>query len=169
MKSGLAGNLLGCGPFSLHGNKTHAISILSCDGGLRRCGCPGPAWSDHSPGPDRAAITTRDQLRADAGAAAFRHRGAGRHHHWPAGRATWRQACPIRRRSMPAGRHRSRHARACAGWRQHAGDSAARQPRRRSLDPAQIAPSAGLLRRGQLCLTGPRPTSYMPRVRDCGM
>ena len=134
-------------------------------------GAQAPPASGHAAGPDRAAIArTRRQLRADAADAAFRRGGAGRHHHRPAGRAARRQTGPIRRRAVPARRRRSRNARADAGRRQDAGDSAARQPRRRPDDPAEIAPFCRhLAGRARLCLTGPRPTPYMPRVRDCGI
>src|SRR4029077_9607859 len=153
-----------------HGNKTLAISVVCIDGGLRRCGGPGPAWSGHSPGPDRAAITiARRELRPDASPAAPRPGGARRHDHWTASRAAWRQTGALRWRAVPARRHRSRNARADAGCRQDPGYSAARQPWRRPLDPAEITPFTGLFRTCRVCLTAPRPTSYMPRVRDCGI
>ena len=98
---------------------------------------PGPTTP---PAANRAAIArTRRQLRADAAGAAFRHGGSGGNDHRPAGRAARRQTGPLRWRVVPAAGRRPRNARACAGHRQDARDSAARQPRRRPDNPAEIA------------------------------
>ena len=124
---------------SPHGNKTLAISLLSIDGGLRWGNRTGSAWSGHSPGPDRAAIAlARRQLCANATAGPSGGCGAGRPDNRPASRAARRQTGPVRWRIVPAGRRRSRNARADAGRRQYAGDSAPWQPRRRPRDPAEI-------------------------------
>jgi hypothetical protein len=68
----------------------------------------------------------------------------------------------------PAGVDPEMHAPAPDGGKTP-GDSAARQPRRRPDDPAEIAPFAGTWPNRRVCLTGPRPTPYMPRVRECGI
>ena len=86
------------------------------------------------PSPERAANCA--PMQPDA---ALRHGGSGRDHHRPAGRAARRQAGALGRRIVSAARRRSRNARACAGHRQDARDSATRQPRRRPDNPAEIA------------------------------
>jgi len=99
-----------------------------------------PAEPDDAAGPDRAAIAgAHRQLRADAARAALRHGGSGGNNHRPTGRAARRQTGALGRRIVSAGRRRSRNARACAGHRQDARDSATRQPRRRPINPAEIA------------------------------
>jgi hypothetical protein len=113
---------------------------MCADGGRRRGDGPGAARSCNAACQDGAALAgTRGQLRPHAADAEFRHGGSGRDHHRPAARAAGRQAGPIGWRIVPAAGRRSRNARACAGHRHDARDSAARQPRRRPDNPAEIA------------------------------
>ena len=143
---------------------------MSIDGGLRCGGRSSAAGPGHSPGPDRAAIAfARHQLRADATAGPSWRCRAGRPDHGSTGRAARRQIGPFRWSLVPASRCRSRNACADAGCRQYAGDSTARQPRRRPDNSAEIALFAGISRQMRVCLTGPSATSYMPRVRECGI
>ncbi len=119
-----------------------------CSDGGRRCGGrTGAAWPHDAAGPDCAAIAGPGgcrQLRTDATGAEFRRDGSGgknpgRNDHRPTGRAARRQTGALGRRIVSAARHRSRNACACAGRGQDARDSAARQPRRRPDNPAEIA------------------------------
>ena len=87
-----------------------------------------------APGHARA----RHGLHADAIDRAGKHRAEGCHHGSKPGTAR-RQAGEIRRRAMSAPRHRSGDAGSCPRQRQHAGDPAAGQPRRRPQRPAEIA------------------------------
>ena len=113
---------------------------MCADGGRRRGGCAGPAGpttppaKTAPPSPERAANCAPMQPKPNSGTAV-----PDGNHHRPAGRAARRQAGALGRRIVPAAGRRSRNARACAGHRQDARDSAARQPRRRPDNPAEIA------------------------------
>jgi hypothetical protein len=127
------------GPFSSHADQSVTPAFMRVNGGTRPRYRASPARADHAAGPDRAAGAGEvQQLLADA-ATGPEHVCAGGNNHRPAHGAAWRQACQIGRRAVSAGRHRPRNTGADAGGWQHAGDPTARQPRRRSLDPAEIA------------------------------
>jgi hypothetical protein len=136
-------NQCASGPFSPHADQTVAPSFMCADGGLRRGGSPGSASAGDTPGSNGPAVTrARRQLRTDATGPVLRHGRARANHNRPADRAAGRQTGPVGRRAVPARGRRSGHARTCAGYRQHAGDPAARQPRRRPHGPAEITPTA---------------------------
>ena len=134
-------------------------------GGVRCGERASPAGAGDTTGTDRAArAPALRRLHADATRAAARHGCARRHNDRPERRAPWRQACQNQRRAVPAGRRRPGNARTDPGYRQHAGDSAARQSRRRSKPPAEIR--RGLPRIAPAArLTCACAVSYMPRVR----
>ncbi len=136
-------NQCASGPFSPHADQTVAPSFMCADGGLRRGGSPGSASAGDTPGSNGPAVTRAGrQLRTDATGPVLRHGRARANHNRPADRAAGRQTGPVGRRAVPASGSRSGHARTCAGYRQHAGDPAARQPRRRPHGPAEITPTA---------------------------
>jgi hypothetical protein len=113
---------------------------MRVNGGTRPRYRASPARADHAAGPDRAAGAGKvQQLLADAATGRPEHVCAGGKNQRPAHGAAWRQARQIGRRAVSAGRHRPRNTGADAGGWQHAGDPTARQPRRRSLGPAEIA------------------------------
>jgi hypothetical protein len=123
-----------------HGNKTRTASLMCVDGGLQCGGRTGTAEPNHASSQDRATIAgSHGQLRPNAAEAECRRGGSGRDHHRPTGRAARRQTGALGRRIVSSGRRRSRNARAGAGHRQDARDSATRQPRRRPINPAEIA------------------------------
>jgi hypothetical protein len=139
------GNLRARGPFSRHGNAPGASSFMCVDDGYEYGGRSGPAQPGDAACPDRTAIARpRRQLRPDAADAAFepdgsRRQDPGRNDHRPAVGAARRQTGPLRGRVVPTSGDRSRNACACAERQQDAGDSAARQSRRRPVNPAEIA------------------------------
>ena len=134
------GNIRPRWPFSCDADETLTPPFLHIDRGVPRGGRAGPACAGDATDPNcTARIRARSQLHSDATDTAARHRCAGRHDDRPARRAARRQTGEIRRRVVSARGCRSGNPRTDAGCRQHAGDSAARQPRRRSDRPAEIA------------------------------
>ncbi len=143
---------------------------MCIDGDLRRGDRTGSAWRDDARAANGAAIARSvGELCSDASGAAVWNGGSGGNDHGAASRAAGRQTGPLRWRAVPTARGRPRNARACTRRRQDTRDSAARQPRRRPHDPADRALCAGIALMVRVCLTGPGATSYMPRVRDCGI
>ncbi len=151
----MTGNIGAPSWFSRHEDQSSTRFILCADNGTRCGRGAGAADISHTAGPDRAtgAVAHRRKLRAAAAFASW-CRGSGRNHHRAEQPAAGRQARQIRRGVVPAGRGRSRNARADPARRQHAGDSTARQPRRRPIGEAEIAsvcnkllPRPGLLDR----------------------
>lgn len=111
------------------------------DRDFERRGCTGTAVAGNPARANRAAVArSRHQLCPDAAGIAARPCLTGGCHHGPAGRAARRKTGEIGRRAMSARRHRPGNPRPNPRHRQDAGDSAARQPRRRPHGPPEIAP-----------------------------
>ncbi len=175
----VAGNIRAAAPFPFHDNKTPDCH-KRCADGVACCGvCAGAARAGDPPGANCAAKPrpcSVDELHADRGCSARRHRRAARNHDRTRAGIARRPAGEIRWRAVPSAGCRPRDARADPSGRDHAGDSAARQPRRRSLGAAKVrffAFARADSRRMRVecqsdrafshrCLTGIWVTSYMP-------
>ena len=127
-----AGNGCARHSFSVHANDTLMVPLLRA---VRRRDCGRRASATRAGNPaasDRAAA-----FAEYSGLCAERLRLGG--DRGPVGRGTWRQACQVQWRVVPALGRRSPDARAGAGkFRQNAGHPAARQSRRKPQCAAEI-------------------------------
>ena len=112
-----------------------ASLLIAASGSAIAQAPPAPATPPQATAPPSPA--TQPRLRALGPA----HHRARRHHHRPVPGTARRQTGKVGRRALPALRRRPRHARPGApDGRQHPGDPAPRQPRRRPDRQAEIAP-----------------------------
>ncbi len=137
----VAGNISAATPFPFHDYKASDCRKRRADG-VACCGvCAGAARAGDAPGANCAAKSrpcSLDELHADRGCSARRHRRAARNHDRTRAGIARRPAGEIRWRAVPSAGCRPRDARADPSGRDHAGDSAAWQPRRRSLGAAKV-------------------------------
>jgi hypothetical protein len=137
------GNNSNAEAFAPHENTSASFDLGNSDG-IQRGNRAGSAYASDATGSNGPASAREecDGLRADAIDAATRyHRAAGHHDHRLPSGAAQRQTGEIRRRALPARRSWPGNSRTDAWDGQYAGHSSARQPWRRSDDPAEINPA----------------------------